>query len=139
MDVEPLAAAAQESTVVRRLLGFTEWVGAGCKFIRPHRITMADARIPVDRLGTGDYLDPQIGSRVFKTRSSQELPALDLVLERAQIGTTYDFGDNWEHSIVVECMLTWVGVARAADFDPARFDVGSMNEALVRIRVHAED
>ena len=38
----------------------------------------------------------------------------------------YDFGDGWEHEIVLEDMVEWVG----EDFDPARFDVQAVNRAL---------
>jgi hypothetical protein len=33
---------------------------------------MADARMLVERLGTGDVVDPVIGDRTFRTKSSEE-------------------------------------------------------------------
>jgi hypothetical protein len=101
---------------------------------------------------------------------------------RTRIGYTYDFGDSWEHEIVVEKTLTveegvryplclggggacppedcggtpgyqrlretlddpsdpehehmvsWIGLEKAADFDPAAFDLAATRRALTRIR-----
>lgn len=47
-------------------------------------MTLADARVLVDRLGTGDEIDPAIGERVFKTKSSVELLGLSLIVEWAK-------------------------------------------------------
>ncbi|MFC4006168.1 plasmid pRiA4b ORF-3 family protein [Nonomuraea purpurea] len=58
---------------LRRLRAFTEWVGAGRKLTATGQITLADARALVTLLETGDVVDPDIGGRVFKTRSSAEL------------------------------------------------------------------
>jgi len=63
-------AAAAESTVVRQVIEFVEWVGAGRKLTATGALTLADARILVDRLGTGDVIDPRSA-----TRSSGPSPA----------------------------------------------------------------
>ncbi|MFC3818681.1 IS1096 element passenger TnpR family protein [Planomonospora venezuelensis] len=71
--------AAEESPVVRELRAFVEWVGAGRKLTATGQITLADARALVSLLETGDELDPRIGDRVFRTKSSAELPGLTRV------------------------------------------------------------
>jgi hypothetical protein len=67
---EWLAAAAAEAEPLRRLRAFTRWVGAGRKLTQTGRITLADARELVVLLGTEDEMDPKIGDRVFRTKSS---------------------------------------------------------------------
>jgi hypothetical protein len=81
---EQLAATAAEAEPVRRLRTFTRWVGAGRKLTQTGRVTLADARELVGLLATGDTIDPTIGDRVFRTKSSEELPGLTLVAEWAK-------------------------------------------------------
>src|SRR5260370_28191443 len=50
------------------------WLGEGRKLTQTGRIGLADARHVVEVLGTGDKVDPEIGERVFKTTSSEQLP-----------------------------------------------------------------
>src|SRR5208282_1565482 len=45
---------------------------------------LADARHLVELLGTGDTVDPEIGDRVFKTRSSEDLSHLNRIVEWAK-------------------------------------------------------
>ncbi|MBT2404845.1 plasmid pRiA4b ORF-3 family protein [Streptomyces sp. ISL-87] len=45
---------------------------------------LADARVLVERLDTGDRMDPVIGDRMFKTKSSEELYHLNLLVEWAK-------------------------------------------------------
>jgi hypothetical protein len=80
---EQLVISARECDVVRRLQAFTEWVGAGRKLTQTDRIRMVDARTLVELLDTRDEIDPRIGTRTFKTTSSQELTGLNVVLEWA--------------------------------------------------------
>jgi len=75
---------ADESAVVRRLRTFVEWVGEGRRLTQTGRITLADARMLVPLLETGDEVDPKIGNRVFKITSSQELPELTSIVEWAK-------------------------------------------------------
>jgi hypothetical protein len=63
-----------------RLVGFTRWVGAGRKLTQTGRLTLADARTLVQCLGTGDVVDPLIGDRMFRTKSSEELTELSAVV-----------------------------------------------------------
>ncbi|WET78710.1 hypothetical protein P3102_32450 [Amycolatopsis sp. QT-25] len=76
---------AVKSELVEQVCAFTEWLGAGRKLTQTGRLTLADARALVPLLGTGDGLDQAIGDRVYKTRSSEELPDLTLVVECAKV------------------------------------------------------
>jgi hypothetical protein len=66
---------------VRALVG---WVGTGRKLTQTGRVTLADARALVGALDTGDRMDPVIGDRTFKTKSSEELYHLTLLVEWAK-------------------------------------------------------
>jgi Plasmid pRiA4b ORF-3-like protein len=79
-----LAATAAVAKPLRQVRAFTEWVGAGRKLTQTGRLTLADARDLVRLLGTADEVDPKIGHRVFRTRSSEELPEITLVAEWAK-------------------------------------------------------
>jgi hypothetical protein len=59
-------------------------VGAGRKLTQTGRITLADARELVVLLGTEDEIDPKIGDRVFRTKSSEELHGITTVVEWAK-------------------------------------------------------
>jgi hypothetical protein len=65
--------AAAKSELIGQVRAFVNWVGAGRKLTQTGRITLADARMLVEALGTDDVIDPTIGNRVFRTTSSQEL------------------------------------------------------------------
>jgi hypothetical protein len=68
-DLSGLEKVAAESVWPARLAEFTRWVAgsarAGRKLTQTGRLTMADARRLVERLGTGDVIDPVIGDRTF--------------------------------------------------------------------------
>ncbi|MBO4208343.1 hypothetical protein [Micromonospora echinofusca] len=64
---------AEQSVAVGRLRGLVAWVGAGRTLTATGRLRLADARELVELLETGDVLDPVIGDRVWKTRSSDDL------------------------------------------------------------------
>ncbi len=76
-----LAGQAAQARLVGQVVGFTRWVGAGRRLTQRGRLTLADARELVVALDTGDEIDPRIGARVFRTRSSEELAALTVVVE----------------------------------------------------------
>jgi Plasmid pRiA4b ORF-3-like protein len=76
---EALAAVAAAAKPLRQVRAFTEWVGAGRKLTQKGRITLTDARELVGLLGTADEIDPMIGDRVFRTRSSEELPGVTTI------------------------------------------------------------
>ncbi|MDQ1304733.1 MAG: hypothetical protein QG671_560 [Actinomycetota bacterium] len=71
-----------------RVAEFTRWVAEGPvngrKLTQTGRLTMADARHLVERLATGDVIDPVIGDRTFRTKSSEELTELHITLEWAK-------------------------------------------------------
>lgn len=71
-----LEAAAEQAPLIGQLRSFLAWVGPGRKLTSTGRIGLADARHLVELLGTGDTIDPEIGGRVFKTKSSEDLAYL---------------------------------------------------------------
>lgn len=77
-------AAAAASPLLDRLTAFARYVGKGRKLTQQGFLTLADGRALVGSLGTGDRLDDRIGDRVFRTRSTSELPVLDLTFRWAR-------------------------------------------------------
>jgi Plasmid pRiA4b ORF-3-like protein len=71
-------------TLVGQVRSLVAWVGEGRKLTQTGKITLADARHLVELLGTGDTIDPEIGDRVFKTKSSTELGYLTRIVEWAK-------------------------------------------------------
>jgi hypothetical protein len=80
----PGDVAAEEAPLVGQVIDFVRWVADGRKLTQKGAVTLADARVLVDRLGTGDKIDPAIGEQVFKTKSSMELLGLGLIVELAK-------------------------------------------------------
>ncbi|WP_319462701.1 hypothetical protein [Micromonospora sp. RTP1Z1] len=83
-DGDTLRGLAAESLVVRRLRELVRWLGDGKTLTTTGRLRLADARELVALLETGDVLDPVIGDRVFKTRSSDELYQLKVLVAWAR-------------------------------------------------------
>jgi hypothetical protein len=84
---EPLAeltTAAEQAELVGQMREFLSWLGDGRKLTQTGRIGLTDARHLVDLLGTGDTIDPKIGDRVFKTKSSEDLGGLTRIVEWAK-------------------------------------------------------
>ncbi len=79
-----LEAAAEKSPLTRQIRSLLAWLGEGRKLTQSGRIRLADARYLVEFLGTGDQIDPKIGDRVFKTKSSEELTQLTGIVEWAK-------------------------------------------------------
>lgn len=79
------AAAAASAPALRQVVALTRWIGPGRKLTQTGQLTMADARHLVGLLETGDQIDPVIGTRMFRTRSSAELPRLAIVLAWAKV------------------------------------------------------
>ena len=75
-----MTAAVASVRALRQVAAMTRWVGAGRKLTQTGQLTMADARHLVALLETGDEIDPVIGKRVFRTRSSADLSGLAIVL-----------------------------------------------------------
>jgi hypothetical protein len=84
MPEDDLAAPAASTPALRQVAALTRWVGQGRKLTQTGQLTMADARHLVGLLDTGDEIDPVIGERVFRTRSSAELPVLAIVVAWAK-------------------------------------------------------
>ena len=79
-----LKAAAEKAELTGQIRAFLAWVGPGRKLTATGRIGLADARHLVELLGTGDTIDPDIGGRVFKTRSSEDLAHLSRIVAWAK-------------------------------------------------------
>lgn len=79
-----LEAEADEAVLTGQIRAFLAWVGAGRKLTATGRIGLADARQLVELLGTGDTIDPDIGGRVFKTKSSEDLAHLSRIVAWAK-------------------------------------------------------
>jgi hypothetical protein len=75
-------AAAAPALV--RVVGLVRWVGAGRKLTQTGRLTVADARGLVALLDTGDETDRTIGDKVYRLRSSEDLPTLTLTVQWAR-------------------------------------------------------
>ena len=81
---EDLAEAAAAARLVVQVIELARWVGAGRKLTPTGRLTMNDARTLVQLLQTADEIDPKVGDRVFRTRSSEDLHELALLLRWAR-------------------------------------------------------
>jgi Plasmid pRiA4b ORF-3-like protein len=79
--VNDLEVAAENAGLTGQIRSFMVWLGEGRKLTQTGRIGLADARHLVELLGTGDKIDPEIGGRVFKTTSSEQLPYLTRIVE----------------------------------------------------------
>jgi hypothetical protein len=79
-----LEAAAEKAALTGQIRSLLAWLGEGRKLTQTGRIGLADARHLVGFLGTGDQIDPEIGGRVFKTKSSEELAHLTRIVEWAK-------------------------------------------------------
>jgi hypothetical protein len=79
-----LKAAAEHAVLTGQVRSLVAWVGSGRKLTQTGRIGLADARHLVEVLGTGDTIDPKIGDRVFKTKSSEDLARLTWIVEWAK-------------------------------------------------------
>jgi hypothetical protein len=79
-----LEADADRAVLTGQIRSLMAWVGSGRKLTQTGRIGLADARHLVELLGTGDTIDPKIGDRVFKTKSSEELAHLTRIVEWAK-------------------------------------------------------
>ncbi|MGH3419208.1 MAG: plasmid pRiA4b ORF-3 family protein [Streptosporangiaceae bacterium] len=79
-----LKVAAEQAQLIGQLRSFLAWVGSGRKLTSTGRIGLADARHLVELLATGDTIDPEIGGRVFKTKSSEDLAYLSRIVAWAK-------------------------------------------------------
>lgn len=82
-DDATLAAVALESSAMTQLVRFLHWIGDGRALTDRGNLKRADGRDLIGLLGTADRFDETIGDRTFKTRSTTELPTVDLVYRLA--------------------------------------------------------
>jgi hypothetical protein len=75
---EALEERARESVFLRRTRGLVEFVGEKRALTDKGNLTLADARELVELLETPDVVEEVFGDRVFRRRSSTELPGVDL-------------------------------------------------------------
>jgi len=83
--VTDLDAAAQKAKLTAQIRSFLGWLGEGRKLTQTGRIGLADARYLVEFLDTGDVVDPEVGGKIFKTKSSEELAYLTKIVEWAKV------------------------------------------------------
>ncbi|WP_194907044.1 plasmid pRiA4b ORF-3 family protein [Catenulispora rubra] len=76
----------RDRSLLEQVQAFVEWIADGRKLTQTGRLTLADARVLVPLLGTGDRIDPVIGDQLFRTKSSQELVRLNLLFEWSKAG-----------------------------------------------------
>ncbi|MFE5580578.1 plasmid pRiA4b ORF-3 family protein [Kitasatospora sp. NPDC056531] len=74
----------EQPRTVEQIRGLVSWIDPGRKLTQTGKVTLADARALVTLLETSDTIDPAIGGRTFKTKSSQELYHLNLLVEWAK-------------------------------------------------------
>jgi len=63
-DDAEYAASAAESPILKTFAGLAKFVGDGRKLTQTGQLTLADARVLVELLGTGDVMDPDFGDRI---------------------------------------------------------------------------
>jgi hypothetical protein len=73
-----LAAAARNAPLLVWVAGLVTFVGDGRRVTERGNLTVADGKVLVDWLGTGDEVDHVVGDTVFRTRSSTQLVSVDL-------------------------------------------------------------
>ncbi|MDH6112125.1 hypothetical protein P3T34_004340 [Kitasatospora sp. MAP12-44] len=75
---------AEQPRTVRQVRDLIAWIGTGRKLTQTGKATLADARALVALLETGNTVDPSIGDRTFKTKTSQEPYHVNLLVEWAK-------------------------------------------------------
>jgi hypothetical protein len=71
-----IEASKAAAPVLGMFAGLARFARAGRRLTSNGNLTLADARELIALLGTGDVMDPVIGGKVFRTRSSAELATL---------------------------------------------------------------
>jgi hypothetical protein len=82
--VVELEQAAREAPAMVRFARFVDYATTPRKLTEKGNLKLADARELVELLELADRLDETIGERTFKTKSSTELPTLDLTFRWAR-------------------------------------------------------
>jgi hypothetical protein len=82
--VAELERVAREAPAMVRFARFVDYVTTPRKLTEKGNLKLADARALVELLELDDRFDETIGDRSFKTKSSTELPTLDLTFRWAR-------------------------------------------------------
>lgn len=80
---QELVSAAEASTLLGWVRGLVQHVGEGLALTDKGNLRLADGKALVKALGTGDPVDEVVGERTFATRSTEELPDVDLTFRLA--------------------------------------------------------
>ncbi|HVM26149.1 MAG TPA: hypothetical protein VM433_00560 [Mycobacteriales bacterium] len=124
---EELDAAAREAVLVRRVTALVDWLGhRRVRLTEKGNLRLADARELLPLVGTGETLDPVIGGRTWKTRSSTELRGLDQALWLAVLA---DF-------VVDDAQVLVRQPAAALLSDRPRDAAAEVFDALLRLGAH---
>ena len=75
-DDADVVACRAAAPILAKFASLAEFVADGRKLTQTGNLTLADARVLVGRLDTGDVMDPKSGERTFKTTSSADLVGL---------------------------------------------------------------
>ncbi len=78
-----LLAAAESSVLLRWVRGLVQHVGDGLALTDKGNLKLADGKSLVTVLGTDDRVDEVIGEQTFATRSTEQLPDVDLTFRLA--------------------------------------------------------
>lgn len=81
---DELAASAAAAPILERFRRLVGFVGEGRKLTAKGNLTVADGTTLVEVLGTGEAIDPDIGYRPSRARSSTGLPGVDLTFRWAK-------------------------------------------------------
>jgi hypothetical protein len=80
---EKLVTAAESAMLLRWVRGLVEHVGKGLALTDKGNLKVADGTALVTALGTEDRVDEVIGEQTFPTRSTEEMPDVDLTFRLA--------------------------------------------------------
>lgn len=80
---EELMAAAESSVLLGWVRELVHYVGDGLALTEKGNLKLADGKALVTALGTDDPVDEVIGEQTFATRSTEELPDVDLTFRLA--------------------------------------------------------
>ncbi len=83
-DDAEVAASRAAAPILAKFAALATFAGAGRKLTQKGNFTLADARALVDLLDTGDVMDPNYGTRTFRTTSAGELTGLRQIFNWAR-------------------------------------------------------
>jgi hypothetical protein len=81
---DQVAQSVATAPILSKFRDLAAYVGTGRKLTQKGHLTLADARVLVDLLATGDLIDQRIGDRTFRTTSSDDLPVLRMIVAWAK-------------------------------------------------------